>query len=110
MQQVRNIILQQEYQTSKPVHIRVQGEPKNSVKKNQISRSAHPQMSHLCHVTACSPGDVAVRPTHPRVLPDGHSAGDVPTKRLAAGQVHSVHECDRLPDGRRAAGQRGRVR
>jgi len=45
MQQVRNIILQQEYQTSKPVHIRVQGEPKNSVKKTNFTVYASTNVS-----------------------------------------------------------------
>ena len=36
--------------------------------------------------------DVAVGPSHPRVLPDSPGAGHLSQERLAAGQVHSLHQ------------------
>ena len=40
--------------------------------------------------------DVAVGPSHPWVLPDSPSAGHLSQERLAAGQVHSLHQCHSL--------------
>ena len=55
-------------------------------------------------------GDVVVRTTHPRVLPDSDRSGDVSTQWLAARQVDPLHGSDAVLDLRRAARQRGRVR